>query len=164
MRELRLSVAPSQTWRSKIGENIARGTWQRIRKKILVRDNYSCYHCEYKAEKYQIVHHIDGNPQNNHDLNLRVVCPDCNKIVHCGLASTYGYIAMYLSPDYTQLEVILRTREYRAGGLSDNEIIKKLGLLKYDKRGVAVANDLLEGIQPPEDLVGFVLAKPKKEA
>ena len=61
--------------------------WRSIRKRILKRDDYTCAYCGYRSEKRQNVHHIDGNPKNNDDSNLEVVCPDCHKVMHAGLWS-----------------------------------------------------------------------------
>ena len=85
MRKLFPSFAPPETWRS--SKNIVSLNsleWQKLRKKILQRDEYACQYCGFKSQKYQIVHHIDGNPQNNSDDNLVVICQMCNLVEHAG--------------------------------------------------------------------------------
>lgn len=58
--------------------------WQRIRKKILKRDEEKCRIC-FK-EYYLHVHHIDYDRKNNKDCNLVTLCEPCHRAVH-----TQGY-------------------------------------------------------------------------
>ena len=73
MKSLFLSFAPPEKWRDGKSRNIESDEWQTIRKKILERDNYTCAYCSYKSAKYQIIYHIDGNPENDKDNNFHVV-------------------------------------------------------------------------------------------
>lgn len=62
--------------------------WKLIRDKILVRDNYQCQFCKLTLEQLKIcygrferlliVHHIDGNDQNNQPENLVTLCYTCH--------------------------------------------------------------------------------------
>jgi len=62
--------------------------WKPIRDKILVRDNYQCQFCKLTLEQLKIcygrferlliVHHIDGNDQNNQPENLVTLCYTCH--------------------------------------------------------------------------------------
>jgi len=50
------------TWRTREDEAFMRSSeWKRIRQRILVRDNYTCVYCGYRAEKGMHVNHINGN-------------------------------------------------------------------------------------------------------
>lgn len=129
MKKLYLSFANPETWRNKIREEISRGEWKKLRLEILERDNYTCQYCGFKAEKWQIVHHVDGNPNNNDKINLEVICPMCNLINHSGQGCVIqGIVDLYEQSKYSQNEIITITRKKRAKGVNDKEIIEYLGL------------------------------------
>ena len=66
MKTLFPSFAPPETWRNPGQTKKLEGeVWRVLRLKILQRDNYTCSYCGYKSEKYQIVDHIDGNPEKD---------------------------------------------------------------------------------------------------
>ncbi len=75
------------------------------------------------------VNHIDGNPKNNMQENLEVICPECHMITHSGLwCAVRNVIDCYAESSYSQNEIIRKTHEMRNQGKSDPEIIKQLGL------------------------------------
>ena len=83
----------------------------------------------YKSEKWQIVHHIDGNPNNNEKKNLETICPMCNLIHHAGQGCVVqAIVGLYEKSNYSQNEIIQITRRMRIEEKSDNEIINHLGL------------------------------------
>jgi hypothetical protein len=57
-----------------------------------------------------IVDHKDGNASNNDLLNLRVHCPPCDAIRHCGFAGIKGWITLGQST-MDQVEIVRKTRE-----------------------------------------------------
>jgi len=132
MKKLSPSFANPETWRdNNVPEKITKEEWRKIRHKILNRDNYTCQYCGFKAVKWQIVHHIDGNPNNNEDNNLEVVCPMCNLIHHSGQGCVVqGVVDLYKKSNYSQNEIIQITRKTRAENKPDHEIINYLGLEK----------------------------------
>jgi hypothetical protein len=140
MKKLRLSFADPLTWRCNINEEISKDDWARLRLMILKRDDYTCRYCGFKAEKWQIVHHIDGNPNNNDEGNLETICPMCNLIHHAGQGCVVqGIVDLYRESKYSQNEIIQITRRMRIGGKTDEEIINFLGLwekvpFKMDKK------------------------------
>jgi len=131
MKKLFPSFADPNAWRTVTPDQTGREKWRQIRLKILERDGYACQYCGFKAEKWQIVHHIGGNPNNNNENNLMTVCQMCNLIEHVGMGCVIqGVVDLYKKAKYTQNEIVSKTREMRTAGKKDEEIIKKLGLEK----------------------------------
>lgn len=129
MKKLFPSFAPPETWRGNIQEEITKEEWKQLRLIILNRDDYTCQYCNFKAEKWQICHHIDGNPNNNSQDNLEIVCPMCNLVHHAGQGcAVQDVVDLYEKSNFSQNEIIKITRRMRAEGKSDQEIIKFLGL------------------------------------
>ncbi len=129
MKKLFPSFANPDTWRNNIQKRITRKQWRKIRQRILERDDFTCQYCGFKAEKWQIVHHTDGNPNNNSESNLMTICQMCNLIEHAGMGCIIqGIVDMYKKSKYRQNEIIAKTREMRAKGKSDAEILRDLGL------------------------------------
>jgi len=129
MKKLFPSFANPVSWRTVAPDMTSRKKWKQIRMKILERDDYACQYCGFKAEKWQIVHHIDGNPNNNSPNNLMVVCQMCNLIEHAGMGCIIqGIVDLYKKSNYTQNQIIIKTREMRAKNKTDEKIIKELGL------------------------------------
>lgn len=130
MKPLYLSFADPGKWRTgKQSLEVNQPEWRKLRQKILLRDDFTCRYCGFKAEKYQIVHHIDGNPNNNREDNLEAICPMCNLIHHAGQGCVVQAIVdLYKRSDYSQVEAIQTTRDMRSKGKPDHEIIRKLGL------------------------------------
>jgi hypothetical protein len=58
-----------------------------------------------------IVDHISGDASNNQLTNLRVNCPMCDSIRHCGLAGHFGSIEIYESK-FPQIDIVKKTREF----------------------------------------------------
>lgn len=130
MKPLILSFAPPEKWRNPSQTKKLEGeTWQILRKKILERENYTCAYCGYKSEKYQIVDHIDGNPENNSNSNLQAICQMCNLIKHAGQGcEIQAVVDLYRKSKYNQNTIIKITRKMRDEGAKDSEIIKVLEL------------------------------------
>ena len=118
------------SWRTKEdNEFLKSDAWKQIRLRILTRDNFTCQYCSYRAEKDQQVNHVDGNPKNNVDSNLEVICPDCHKVMHAGLwVVVKQTMRLYRKSKYPQNELVRITRDMRTHGKNDEEIIEFLGL------------------------------------
>jgi len=130
LRRLVPSFANPKKWRmnSQVQE-LDEIEWQTIRRKILARYDYTCQYCGYRSEKYQIVHHLDGDPAKNDERNLTVICQMCNLIEHSGQGCVIkGMLDLYKKSKYSQNEIIKITRQMRDQGKSDDEIISFLGL------------------------------------
>jgi intracellular multiplication protein IcmJ len=130
MKVLFPSFAPPEKWRNpQQSKKLEGDEWKALRQRILARDNFTCTYCGYRSEKYQIVDHIDGDPENNSDENFQIVCQMCNLIKHSGQGCVVqGIVDLYSESKYSQSDVIRITREMRDKGASDDEIIQQLGL------------------------------------
>lgn len=130
MKRLYPSYAPPEKWRNEAQSRKLEGAeWQSLRQRILIRDNYKCAYCRYKAEKFQIVDHIDGDPENNADNNLQILCQMCNLVKHSGQGCVLtGIVELYRNSWFSQTSLIILTRFLRDLGKSDVEIKNLLGL------------------------------------
>ncbi|MCF2901204.1 HNH endonuclease [Pseudoalteromonas sp. OFAV1] len=54
--------------------------------KLKERDYGKCKYCDFTAEKYQEVHHVDDNHENNDLDNLDTACTLCHMCFHIGYA------------------------------------------------------------------------------
>lgn len=64
---------------------ISASVLQRIRRKLICERGFRCEGCEAvpKTTKELHLHHIDENPYNNQDANLRLLCESCHwRITH----------------------------------------------------------------------------------
>lgn len=57
-----------------------------IRKDVLERDLHQCQFCDFHAPKYQEVHHVDDDHENNDPENLITSCVLCHMCFHIGFA------------------------------------------------------------------------------
>ena len=130
MKLLVLSFAPPETWRNELQTKKLEGEdWQIFRKKILERGNYTCVYCDYLSQKYQIADHIDGNPENNAESNMQVICQMCNLIKHSGQwCVVQNIVDLYRRSKYNQNAIIRITRKMRDEGARDIEILRVLEL------------------------------------
>ena len=153
MKTLYPSFAPPQKWRNPHQTKKLKGEeWQILRKKILKRDNYTCVYCRYKSEKYQIVDHINGDPENNQDENLQVICQMCNLIKHSGQGcEIQAVVDLYRKSKYPQHVIIKITRKMRDESASDTDIIRVLEL--QDKAKFKMNNEYLK------KLFGFITSR-----
>ncbi len=132
MKVLYPSFAPPEKWRnSSQAKKLEGEAWRRLRSVILEKGAYTCVYCGYSSPKFQIVDHIDGDPENNANQNLQVVCQMCNLVKHSGHGcEIQGVVDLYRYSNYSQNEVIQIARKMRDKGAADGEIITFLGLLE----------------------------------
>lgn len=60
--------------------------FKKNRKLVLERDNHACGYCGFRSAKFQEVHHLDDNHNNNDLDNLITACPLCHMCHHIGFA------------------------------------------------------------------------------
>lgn len=103
--------------------------FQSTRKAVLSRDDFTCFYCRFKAEKYQEVHHKDDDHKNNSEANLLTVCNLCHQVFHIGMCAMRGGGFFAAIPELTQTQVNNIARAILVGSLlSDKHCDKLLGL------------------------------------
>ena len=149
-----LTYADPTKWRPPgLGIKAIGDEWRSLRQKVMAREDFTCQYCGHRAEKYQIAHHIDENPENNSMENLSVICQMRNVIMHAGQGCVVqGVVDLYKESKYSQREMIQITRRMRFNeGKTDREIIAFLGLRK--EMPFIMDKNYLEG------LFGFVTSR-----
>ena len=111
--------------------------WDRIRKAVLERDNYTCAGCGHRALKFMNVHHIEESESNAIE-NLTTICVACHAVLHIGRNLDYGAIEIWQS-QVPQVEIVQRTREGVKKKRSFAQINKEFKL----KHGAHPPNSLL---------------------
>ncbi|MGO8719907.1 MAG: HNH endonuclease [Acidobacteriaceae bacterium] len=121
--------------------------WDRIRSKILERDNYTCKGCGHRAFKYMNIHHLEKS-SDNALKNLVTICVACHAVLHIGRNLDLQIIEIWQSP-FSQAEIIRRTREGVRAGLSLAKINKGFKLKRgpYLPTSIQYANDLVQKIE-----------------
>jgi hypothetical protein len=117
--------------------------WERIRKIVLERDDWTCAACRHRALKWMNVHHLKDS--SNNPANLVLLCVACHTVLHVGRSLMYGIVEVWES-EITQVEIVQRTREGVRQGLTLDVIKSQLPLKagKYPANSTKYANDLIK--------------------
>lgn len=113
-RDLILSVKKSRFRMDDPSKDHANKEYLAKRDSILERDNYTCQYCGFRAKKFQEIHHLDNNHQNNADSNLITACTLCHMVNHVGFAGIRQIAKLiYIDPKYNvsqaQLNQVVRS-------------------------------------------------------
>jgi len=77
-------------------------TMLKVREAILSRDGYTCQGCGFKANKFQEIHHKNGDHSDFRKSNLETLCPLCHQVFHPAMASMSSSAFMIWLPELTQ--------------------------------------------------------------
>lgn len=85
--------------KSNPGKN--REVWDSVWK----RDNFTCYYCNFRSTKYQEIHHLNQDHDDNSPINLVTVCPFCHQSFHLDTAGNTGGSKIIWLPEFSQQEL-----------------------------------------------------------
>ncbi len=141
-KELRPRIKNRDLW---YPERLKKGKWNKIRKIVLERDDYTCFYCGHKAKKWMNVHHINHGDDNDID-NLITLCVACHAVLHIGRNAQLGIIQIWKC-DIPQVEIVKQTRKAVRSGNSLSKFNRTLPIRegKYPpEMSVMYANNLID--------------------
>lgn len=118
--------------------------WERVRKVVLERDNWTCVACGHRAVRWMNVHHLNDSGDND-PANLVLLCAACHCVLHIGRSLTRGIVEVWES-DISQVEIVRLTREGISRGLTLDLIKARFPLKpgKYPASSTEYANNLIK--------------------
>ena len=121
-----------------------RPEWNRIRRAVLERDDYTCRACGHRALKYMSVHHLDDSRENT-SCKLATICVACHAVMHIGRNLDLGVIEVWKS-ELPQAEIVRRTRDCVKRGMTLTDINATLGLTPgpHPPGSILYANELVK--------------------
>ncbi len=122
---LRPSVKNPRLW---FPDRADKTAWNKLRDKMLTRDDYTCQYCGHRAEKYMQAHHLKDSSSNSLK-NLVTCCGACHAVNHFGLNLALGVVEIWQSP-ISQVEIVRSTRAGIKAGKTLAQIKKGLKLKK----------------------------------
>ena len=129
LRPLKLAVKRS-AWRPAGYYESTHGDWSRVREQILSRDRFTCVYCGFSCEKFQEVHHLDGDHDNNVPENLVTTCALCHATQHIGLAGKEGKGQLIWLPEMSQAALNHAIRWLEVGPYSKPDVISHISAPK----------------------------------
>ncbi|MFA7237822.1 MAG: hypothetical protein WC058_13240 [Phycisphaeraceae bacterium] len=141
---LRPGIINPQSW---YPDRPPKAEWDRIRKIVLERDNYTCCGCGHRAIKYMNVHHLEESDINAPG-NLITICIACHAVLHIGRNLDLQVIEIWES-SLSQVEIVQRTRSGVKKGLTLAEINESFKLKPgpYSPNSLRYANDLIQKVE-----------------
>jgi intracellular multiplication protein IcmJ len=76
-----------------------------VRDKILLRDDYTCYYCNFKSQEHQEIHHFNHNHEDFNEKNLTTVCPLCHQVFHLSTCSQSTGGSIIVLKDISQVDL-----------------------------------------------------------
>jgi intracellular multiplication protein IcmJ len=142
LKSLKLAVKRS-AWRQVGYYESTSENWSKVRAAILDRDGHTCVYCGFACQKFQEVHHIDGDHDNNFPENLVTACSFCHATQHIGLAGKEGRGQLIWLPEMSQAALNHAVRWLEVGPYSKPDVIThiqapKETLLRFFKSRIDV--------------------------
>ena len=129
LQPLKLAVKRA-AWRPAGHYESTHGDWTRIREQILSRDRHTCVYCGFASEKYQDVHHLDSDHDNNIPENLVTSCMFCHATQHIGLCGKEGRGQLIWLPEMSQAALNHAVRWLELGPYAKPEVISHINAPK----------------------------------
>ena len=74
---------------------------------IFERDDHVCQACKWRSERYQEIHHRDGDHSNHAAENLETLCPLCHQVFHLPIVAATNGGSIIWMPEISQEELNL---------------------------------------------------------
>ncbi len=87
------------------GREEADNEFRHVRLKALERDNRTCRFCDFKAPKFQEVHHLNDDHNDNREENLVTACGFCHAVQHIGLTGKNKEAILAWIPEIPQWQL-----------------------------------------------------------
>lgn len=118
--------------------------WNRIRKIVMEKADWTCVFCKHRAMKWMNLHHLEESGDNS-PANLAPCCVACHSVLHIGRALMHGVIEIWNSK-LPQIEIVQHTRKGVRAGKTLAQIKKALPLTRgpLPPASVEYANGLIE--------------------
>ncbi len=129
LRPLHLAVKRT-AWRPAGHYESNHTNWGSLREQILSRDRYTCVYCGFACDKFQEVHHLDGDHDNNLPENLVTACPLCHATQHIGLCGKEGRGLLIWLPEMSQASLNHALRWLELGPYTKPEVSQHISAPK----------------------------------
>ena len=103
--------------------------WRILRRRVLERDDHTCYFCGHRATKWMNIHHRKSG-SDNRPQNLQTICVACHAALDIGHSLGFGVIEIWESGT-SQIEIVKRTRK----GVEDGTSLALIKMSLPLKRG-----------------------------
>ena len=123
-----------------------RWQWEKVRKAVLERDDFTCGGCGHRAIKGMNIHHVDPGSDDSM-TNLVPLCTACHAVMHVGMSLQYGSVEIWESA-IDQVAIIRATRDGVRLGKSLAAVKATFRLRRGDLApdSVEYANRMLRGM------------------
>mgnify|MGYP002661432851 FL=1 len=152
LQPLKLAVKRS-AWRPAGHYESTHANWSHVRGQILSRDRHTCVYCGFASEKYQDVHHLDGDHDNNIPENLVTACMFCHATQHIGLCGKEGRGQLIWLPEMSQASLNHAVRWLELGPYAKPEVVShitapKESLMRFLEYRIKVCVDKFGSADP----------------
>lgn len=80
---------------------------RQLRERVFARDGGACQACGWTSDRFQEIHHRDGNHGNHAEDNLETLCPLCHQVFHLPVAAATNGGAIVWLPEMSQAHLNL---------------------------------------------------------